>query len=1095
MSQVEDTLRRNLSNSLFVGFDDTSSATSPAAKDKSASDAFEKYNERLLLNVKVTEEGKGGKKKVRIVCLTVKKNLKIRLHKVKQIKGGGFSIGKTWSLDDIKSVESAEDTVVVVNLGKSYRWALDDTRKKAEFLFTLTKLCKKYLKKLPKFINVDEENLKAQMHLNASHLSTAEKEFTATFAAMSSRSRGVAIEEDDDSEFGEELERTAVQPDAPDVNLNEVLADFQWHAAGDATALEARLVSELQALEAANVHAIISSEEQAQKVVAQLDTAIGQLDQIHEWIARYTNLLDSMGQDVHQIEIRHKGMQIASHNQQLLLAEVEGILSTLRVPAYIIEILRTEPLNEAEGIAQCEDATRKLGEVTKTKFNDAEMANLQAVKEQLALLNGYGNQFALRLHDYLVGYFQTQAEAYLQDKSRSSKRGSLRLHGHDSIEENLFRFRKLLKWLKDVDTRKHHNLQMAYAQEMGRVYTKDIHEFIELFRAHHMQRKGEAETLDYMFSTPSVSVSSAATQALKSAIKGSQNNLHFANSASFVSNDRPERGDRDSKEHRSSIVGGVAALTRPKFESLKAMRGGGGSGALGLGGGGGITSSGGGSSSGSGPRSGKRDSVTYPPDSLREDDGSDEVASMKSARSGNRKGDVGKGSMMSLDLGQDEKMAPDEALGHTLSLLFPMIVREQNFITDLFSLHKSHQSALSPSSAISSPIQPDESASLPSPVTDKALNPPETPSVIITATSPYDVDLLEEPTDHWQDALRYPREPIKDLKLSKRIEELVKGIFDDVREEIILVLEAGLKTDQTYAVGMLVRVQHLGDDYKDTCHTYVILLLEDIGKRITAVFDKFLEDQVRGIDEVKVTFKKRSGILSFIRVFPHFVDRMERCLNGSSGAASTMVHAAYAKVVRAMLETLDAMAQQVASDPKAQADDKEHLNIHILHVENMHHFYSEIRARKVPHLDVYVKQAKAAYDVHLDAYCKVVIRKPLGKLFDFFEGIETLLKTNTPEEVNYHLQYNKAALKEVVKKHPGKEVKKGLETLYKRVEKHYTDEEGLLQVVWRGIQEECAKRIRRYEELIGICYPEVPSKLEFSMEELLGYFSELARAH
>ena len=46
----------------------------------------------------------------------------------------------------------------------------------------------------------------------------------------------------------------------------------------------------------------------------------------------------------------------------------------------------------------------------------------------------------------------------------------------------------------------------------------------------------------------------------------------------------------------------------------------------------------------------------------------------------------------------------------------------------------------------------------------------------------------------------------------------------------------------------------------------------------------------------------------------------------------------------------------------------------------MHHFYTEIRARKVAVLDQYVKLAKASYDTHLSAYIKVVIRRPLGKL-------------------------------------------------------------------------------------------------------------------
>jgi hypothetical protein len=74
-------------------------------------------------------------------------------------------------------------------------------------------------------------------------------------------------------------------------------------------------------------------------------------------------------------------------------------------------------------------------------------------------------------------------------------------------------------------------------------------------------------------------------------------------------------------------------------------------------------------------------------------------------------------------------------------------------------------------------------------------------------------------------------------------------------------------------------------------------------------------------------------------------------------------------------------------------------------------------------------------------------------------------------------------------------LKKSLEILYKRVDKHFTDEEGLLQVVWRGIQEEFIRLHVHFESLITKCYPGCEAKLAFSIENLLGYFSEIARNH
>lgn len=41
---------------------------------------------------------------------------------------------------------------------------------------------------------------------------------------------------------------------------------------------------------------------------------------------------------------------------------------------------------------------------------------------------------------------------------------------------------------------------------------------------------------------------------------------------------------------------------------------------------------------------------------------------------------------------------------------------------------------------------------------------------------------------------------------------------------------------------------------------------------------------------------------------------------------------------------------------------------------------------------------------------------------------------------------------QVISLYPGKEVKKGLEQLYKKIEKHLADDSPLLQVVWRNMQ-------------------------------------------
>lgn len=148
---------------------------------------------------------------------------------------------------------------------------------------------------------------------------------------------------------------------------------------------------------------------------------------------------------------------------------------------------------------------------------------------------------------------------------------------------------------------------------------------------------------------------------------------------------------------------------------------------------------------------------------------------------------------------------------------------------------------------------------------------------------------------------------------------------------------------------------------------------------------------------------------------------MEKMLSTWDGTARKLIDKAYGRIIKTMFETLEAEVQQTGAD-KNNAEDKDFLNMHIITVENMHHFYAEVRSRKVPSLEPFVKQAKTLYDFNLEAYCKVVIKKPLGKLLEFFDGVEGLLKTGPADEVSYHVQYSKSALKDVIKKYPGKEV-------------------------------------------------------------------------
>ncbi|KAJ3191225.1 Exocyst complex component 1 [Irineochytrium annulatum] len=936
--------------------------------------------------------------KIRYLCVTVKKgkSVKIRIHKVKPEKGEGFVISKSWDINDVKCLESGKDTQLSITFGKNmFTWDLEDGPKKIEFMYTLLEMSKQYAKKPPKLINLDEELLHDQLKFaTAGNMGTAEKILKEALSDEVSMSKPATNPKKAEvvEAYHDLEEESPASPDLspkpggkedqqqqPSVDLNEILADFSWQANGDSADLELKLIEELQALESANVHAIIQSEDPANAVIDQIDQALAQLNEIDDWLMHYTNMLDAskilrMGQDVHQVEVRNKAMQIASSNQKGLLSELESIIASLKLPAFVVETLRNEPLDDVDGIVQCERATKELRRVLGAKLDS--LSELGMVTERMSLYNGYARQFSSRLSEHLSSLISSmvanwasaesllilaKAEMYSADKTADKtkmRKGTPRIGGHDVLEQKLYRYRKLIRWMKDMDARKQKEVEMSYIQDMSRVYRLEMHAMLEYLKTNIMNRKVSAEEQEfYLFSQHSMSASSALTAL------GSKT---------------------------------ITNLLPPSEMKKKA-----------------------------GWRLMRKKSTHHTSSAIGEEEEGDDTSSIMSKSSHLRVGSDDRrgmnGSVSSLEVGgtAEEKMLPDEIIGFIYSALCPQMVREQNFLADVLGMRKE---------------EVDEGQS----------------------------------AEGWQEELSRSREHLRDIKLQNRMH------LEDIKKQ-----------------------------YENAAYSYIANHLDMMLKRLASLLDKFIhtnadkDEQIKAVEETKVTLKKRSGILPFVRTFPRFLDRLEAFIEEPEGFTRNTVSKAYERLVKIIFDALDAVAKDSSADLKdpRNADDKEQLNIHILTVENMHHFYSEVRSRKVAGLDPFVRAAKALYDVNLGAYVKVVIRKPLGKMMEFFEGIDDLLKTLAAEEVSFHLQFSKAAVKEIIKKYPGKEIKKGLEQLYKRVDKHYSDEEGLLQVVWRGIQEEFTKQLKRYEEIISLCYPEAGLKIEFTIEDLLGYFSELARAH
>ena len=112
---------------------------------------------------------------------------------------------------------------------------------------------------------------------------------------------------------------------------------------------------------------------------------------------------------------------------------------------------------------------------------------------------------------------------------------------------------------------------------------------------------------------------------------------------------------------------------------------------------------------------------------------------------------------------------------------------------------------------------------------------------------------------------------------------------------------------------------------------------------------------------------------------------------------------------------------------------------------------------------------------------------------NYFEGVEQLLKTVAPADVSKNSAYSRSALKRLLKEYTPKDVRKHIDALYKRVEKHFMDVDSgpgsaqstrTFSDVWKVCENECVKSTREYTDYIKQCYADSGISLEFTTQEV-----------
>ncbi|KAI8628814.1 exocyst complex component Sec3-domain-containing protein [Xylariaceae sp. FL1651] len=394
---------------------------------------------------------------------------------------------------------------------------------------------------------------------------------------------------------------------------------------------------------------------------------------------------------------------------------------------------------------------------------------------------------------------------------------------------------------------------------------------------------------------------------------------------------------------------------------------------------------------------------------------------------------LGEGNKANSEKMPDGRSHPYEIFAGIMDDLLPLVEIEQNFIVDFF-----HATTL-------------ETADFPD---------------LVAATRPRD----RQGGDLKRHRLMEP-----DRELARRVTRAMESIFSFLEQDLQNLVLWVLAQDPLQGVGVLATLERKQVEMTSSNQDFLNNILQKLNSSLESRFSKFVEEQIRAIEDTKVKIKKRRGVISFMRVFPNFSAAVENMLSTTDTASSVRraVDREYERIIKSMFDSLKVIAREnpaTLTNSGADPEDKEALNYHILLIENMNHFLEELQTHGLEVLEDWKEAAASEMAEHTGLYLNAVMRRPLGKLLEYLENLETQIASGKALTIIAAQPSNsKATFNKILSSYDGREVRKGIEALRKRIEKHFgdADDPSLSRELVNRVLRECEKFYNEIEVRIS----------------------------
>ena len=276
----------------------------------------------------------------------------------------------------------------------------------------------------------------------------------------------------------------------------------------------------------------------------------------------------------------------------------------------------------------------------------------------------------------------------------------------------------------------------------------------------------------------------------------------------------------------------------------------------------------------------------------------------------------------------------------------------------------------------------------------------------------------------------YSEQSTGQSKKNSHLRNLLSELFRSFENEFINFVLYYDKLDGIYSLYFLVRVSNHVMSAQDT-GSFLSKAYGNILIHIKRNFDRYMQAQLNEIEEAKDPKRTKVGILPFIKRFETFAKQTENVLK-YGGQRRNDIDRWYVRLMEKIFQSIARIAKEHQRVYKTPSQ--------MIELENYHYLQLMLPSLKILSLDSERKEAKNRYNIALNEYVNMYFRRPLEKLNQFFEGVQMKVEQGVrEEEIGYQLQFSKQELRKVIKDCNLKDIKKGLEEMYKRVEKHISD--------------------------------------------------------